>query len=443
MAIRIQIRRDKESRWATEDPTLAQGEYGVQLDDTTAEVMGFKIGDGINKWSDLPLYAIGSGVQSVAGLDTDNTDIHNPVVKIAVDGTTITGSGTVADPLVAHGSGGGMGVYFGDGFDSNIVLDGTNTYTNIMSLSGNTYELKRSIYADSLTIETGITLKTKGYGIWVKETLTVKGTLGSQGNNATPSTPPSGDYGTAGTAPFLVTNIDVLLPAIEINGGLGHSGGPPGWGSPGVSISISTYHYGGIGGSGGRGTKGSGFTTRGTVGYVVNGKFLPFSFFKPTLTGNIGKTINGMFIGYVGCPGAGGGSGANLSSGWGGVGGTGGSAPNGVMISAKKIKLEPTGLIISNGGNGANGTSGIGANWTAGSGGGGAGGGVVYIMTSELDYSPSGLIQALGGKGGLSGGFGGGAGAAISAENGNDGTDGYVHINNTSTGLSNFYIGSY
>lgn len=40
-------------------------------------------------------------VKSVTGLDTDNTDPLNPIVQLATDGVTITGSGTVADPLVA------------------------------------------------------------------------------------------------------------------------------------------------------------------------------------------------------------------------------------------------------------------------------------------------------------------------------------------------------
>lgn len=49
------------------------------------------------------------GVQSVTGLDTDNTDPQNPVVQIAVDGSTITGDGTPGNPLVATGGGGGSG----------------------------------------------------------------------------------------------------------------------------------------------------------------------------------------------------------------------------------------------------------------------------------------------------------------------------------------------
>ncbi len=47
----------------------------------------------------------GGSVISVIGLNTDNTDPANPVVKISVDGVTITGAGTPGSPLVATGSG--------------------------------------------------------------------------------------------------------------------------------------------------------------------------------------------------------------------------------------------------------------------------------------------------------------------------------------------------
>lgn len=40
-----------------------------------------------------------SSVESVTGLNTDNTDPLNPVVKIGVDEVTITGTGTITDPL--------------------------------------------------------------------------------------------------------------------------------------------------------------------------------------------------------------------------------------------------------------------------------------------------------------------------------------------------------
>ena len=45
----------------------------------------------------------GPFVESVTGLNTDNTDPQNPIVKISVDGVTITGLGTPGSPLVGSG----------------------------------------------------------------------------------------------------------------------------------------------------------------------------------------------------------------------------------------------------------------------------------------------------------------------------------------------------
>lgn len=42
-------------------------------------------------------------VETVSGLNTDNTDPRNPIIQISVDGSTITGAGTPGDPLVASG----------------------------------------------------------------------------------------------------------------------------------------------------------------------------------------------------------------------------------------------------------------------------------------------------------------------------------------------------
>ena len=50
-----------------------------------------------------------NSVQSVTGLNTDNTDPLNPIVKISVDGITITGLGTPASPLIAVGGVDGSG----------------------------------------------------------------------------------------------------------------------------------------------------------------------------------------------------------------------------------------------------------------------------------------------------------------------------------------------
>ncbi|RMD65287.1 hypothetical protein D6833_03195, partial [Candidatus Parcubacteria bacterium] len=51
MASTIQIRRDVSGSWTSVDPTLAQGELGLDL-----SLMEFKIGDGSTAWSALAYY---------------------------------------------------------------------------------------------------------------------------------------------------------------------------------------------------------------------------------------------------------------------------------------------------------------------------------------------------------------------------------------------------
>ena len=48
MAVKIQIRRDTSTNWATVNPILAQGEVGVELDTKKT-----KIGDGVKTWNQL------------------------------------------------------------------------------------------------------------------------------------------------------------------------------------------------------------------------------------------------------------------------------------------------------------------------------------------------------------------------------------------------------
>lgn len=52
------------------------------------------------------IYPTGGSVDSVTGLNTDNTDPANPIIQISVDGTSITGDGTPGNPLVSTGGGG-------------------------------------------------------------------------------------------------------------------------------------------------------------------------------------------------------------------------------------------------------------------------------------------------------------------------------------------------
>lgn len=46
-------RRDTTADWTAADPILGAGELAVELDDVDGEVIGVRVGDGTNHWSDL------------------------------------------------------------------------------------------------------------------------------------------------------------------------------------------------------------------------------------------------------------------------------------------------------------------------------------------------------------------------------------------------------
>lgn len=73
----------------------------------------------------------GGSVNSVTGLNTDNADPANPVVRISVDGATITGAGTPASPLVAATGGGGTVTTTGSPASGNLTkFSGATSVTN-------------------------------------------------------------------------------------------------------------------------------------------------------------------------------------------------------------------------------------------------------------------------------------------------------------------------
>jgi hypothetical protein len=63
MAVRIQLRRDVASAWTSANPTLAEGEMGVETDTDL-----FKIGDGATAWTSLAY----GGLQGTAGTNGAN-----------------------------------------------------------------------------------------------------------------------------------------------------------------------------------------------------------------------------------------------------------------------------------------------------------------------------------------------------------------------------------
>lgn len=85
----------------------------------------------------------GGGVESVTGLNTDNTDPLNPIVQISVDGTTITGDGTPGNPLVSSGGSGTVSVdgltIGGDGSSGNPLYSKIPVYDDIDLQNGSDY----------------------------------------------------------------------------------------------------------------------------------------------------------------------------------------------------------------------------------------------------------------------------------------------------------------
>ena len=57
MAVQIQLRRDTAANWTAVDPTLAQGEIGIETDTSYA-----KMGDGATAWTALPYWPAAGAV---------------------------------------------------------------------------------------------------------------------------------------------------------------------------------------------------------------------------------------------------------------------------------------------------------------------------------------------------------------------------------------------
>ena len=83
MAQQIQIRRGTAAEWTSENPTLAEGEIGLETD--TRRV---KYGDGTTAWTSLNYAAGGSVITLVqntgyAALTVDGTTVNIPTVTPA------------------------------------------------------------------------------------------------------------------------------------------------------------------------------------------------------------------------------------------------------------------------------------------------------------------------------------------------------------------------
>lgn len=85
MAVTIQIRRDTNANWTSNNPTLESGEFGLVTDQNK-----IKIGDGSTAWSSLP-YIVPQSIDTTDSPTFDNLILNG---NLTVNGTTTTVNST-------------------------------------------------------------------------------------------------------------------------------------------------------------------------------------------------------------------------------------------------------------------------------------------------------------------------------------------------------------
>lgn len=271
----------------------------------------------------------------------------------ALPGNTVTGGA------------GGIGVY-GDGTDGTTTLDGAASIT-WGSRSGSTYTMTRDGYLDSLTINSGVTLKTNSFRLYVRNTLTNGGTLHN-----------NGIAGSGATGGASVTNQTCG------SNGPGTTGGTGAGAAPAASQTNSLGSDGGAGGAGAGNAAGAGQNA--SAPSASSGRMHGL----PQMA--LGKFLGASYA--VANGGAGGGAGGGDGTNAGGGGGAGGAVL--VLVAAVIVN---NGVISANGGAGAAGVAGN-------AGGGGGGGGGAVLVTTSTPVTGSGTITASAGGGGAGSGTG-------------------------------------
>lgn len=378
---------------------------------------------GANTWVTATLgdLYVSGGAWRVSNLPTTDQ-------KAALAGSSGTPNSTnpyvtSADARLTGASGGAAvaaAAEYGTGQHGNLTLDGVNTYSGILTLSGgNTYTVDGGVVLNALnlTINNGITLKPAGSPIRVLGLLTWNGTIDANGSAS------SGQPAGSGAAP-------ALAPALTNTGNV-YTGGDTGAAGavsnvPGGANTFtnSAICCGGQGGNGGKGVYSA--TTRAGGSAVLASSSVQYDFFHGELQAllQLGRADSGSSRLYLGGGGGGAAGGNSTGSGGGTLNSGGGGGGGGILaIFARTATIGASAVAQADGGAGGN------APYTsptlnAGSGGGGGGGGgVVFLKVGQVvgtQQLPA--IYARGGAGGAANYVGAGYG-----DGGNGGTGGKIY----------------
>lgn len=288
----------------------------------------------------------------------------------------------------------------GSGSDGNITFDGTNIYAFAATTTSSVYKLNRSIFANNLTINSGITVDTNGYQIFAAGTVSGAGKFRMDGSVGAAGTVSGGGAGAVATGGFFQTM------AGSTGGAAGNNG------AAGQTSLVAIGSNGSVGGAGG----GSGGLA-GTAGVASSSRAWG-NLAADVLTGT-SATSTGVAV-VTPSAGASGGGGGVLSD----SGGGGGGGSSGGIVEILGGTISGTWTVEAIGGTGGAGAS----NGSAGRGGGGGGaggnGGVCAVF--YITNSWSGSCTLSGGSGGAGGTGGSGGG------NGSNGNSGSVGVSITS-----------
>lgn len=391
----------------------------------------------------------GYGINIVASTCDDNVITSSYFAGNVSGSINDSGTGTIKEAnspatLNASSTLALYSAFFGDGSDGTYTLDGTQAaVTGLFSKSGSTYTLLKNAQFQSLTIDSGVTLETGGYYLWVRDTITGAGTIqnngGSGGNGGNGVVATSG--GTAGTAGSAAPG-GYLTPGLAGKaGGAGGFGGAGGSnGTNGTAVTNSLGSAGVAGGNGGAvgatagGTSGTAGALSSTETVQVDQEYSNKNLSSASQTTSYlrafgkGSSSSSLLSVSASSGSGGGGASGSLSAPFNGAGGGGGGsgAPGGIVAVLAKI-IGGTLTFRANGGNGGNGGNGVTDGFSnhggGGGGGGGGSGGVVLAVYSSLAGGVT--IQATGGTKGTGGTASGGTG--VNGSNGTDGGTGKVY----------------
>ena len=390
----------------------------------------------------------------IDALQTTNAPADAGATEGAIAGTNFTGAGTnnneVDDDGIVTRL---LNAIFGDGSDGTVIISSNTTLTSDM-------------YYNDLTINSGFTLNTGGYRVFVKGTLTVNGNIGRDGNDGSAGGDGSGQTaGALGAGGALLANGSLQGSLVGPDGAAGGTGvtRSDGGGEVGIAGGAGTNganaekSLGFAGEDGSVGGKGGSLTPVGRAGGAAGAGGT-----GGTLSGTVFNTINTITGAYImadfepaaqllensasSASGGGGGSGAiqvdasASSATSGGGGGSGGTGSSGGIVSifARIIVIGASGVISCNGGDGGDGGdagtgSRTGTSTYSGSGGGAGGngghGGVLVLIYNQL--TNSGSITSNGGAAGAIGAGNSGAGnyPSVPPEPGDNGVIGTAGTN--------------